>query len=228
MPDTIDTRKLVLRRKIVGVRIRQARMKAGLTLKEVGQALGITAEQLSEIEFGLGDVSLPQLEVMALLFHVPISDFWSEDLIEEEPKLLPTVEAISLRRRIIGGLLRHARTEAGRSPEDLAALLGVSSSRIAEYELAQAEIPLLELEILAKYLNVSLDYFIDGGLPNFNNSEGRVNLEEIARFFDLPKDIRDFLSNPANLLYVNIAMRLSDLSADTLRNLAEGLLEVTY
>jgi hypothetical protein len=44
----------------------------------------------------------------------------------------------------------------------------------------------------------------------------------------LPKHVREFLLNPANLLYINIAMRLSGLSAETLRNLAQGLLEVTY
>jgi hypothetical protein len=30
------------------------------------------------------------------------------------------------------------------------------------------------------------------------------------------------------MLYVNVAMKLSNLSAETLRALAEGLLEVTY
>ncbi len=53
-------------------------------------------------------------------------------------------------------------------------------------------------------------------------------LEEIARFYELPQEVREFLANPANLLYINIAMRMSDLSAETLRSLAEGLLEVTY
>jgi transcriptional regulator with XRE-family HTH domain len=228
MPDTIDSRKLVLRRKIVGVRVRHARMSAGLTLKEVAIALGIPMEYVSEMEFGLRDVSLPQLEVMAMLFHVPVTDLWSQEPIEEKKSNFPTVEAIALRQRIVGGLLRHARTEAGHSPEELATLLGVAVSRISEYELAQIEIPLPELEIIADYLNVPLEYFIDSGIPNHNHTNGKVELDELIRFCDLPKDVRGFLANPANLLYVNIAMRLSGLSAETLRSLAEGLLEVTY
>ena len=228
MPDSaIDDKKALLRKKILGLRIRQARLNSGLTLKEVGQALGISVGLVSEIEFGRRDVTLPQLEVMALLFNTPMAYFWSEEPIEEVERSFPTVEAIALRQRIIGVLLRQARTEAGHSQKDLANLLGVSASRISDYELGQAEIPLSELEALANYLNVSLDYFMDQGIP-FDKPNGHMALAEIAHFSELPKEVREFLANPANLLYINIAMRMSDLSAETLRSLAEGLLEVTY
>ena len=228
MPDSaIDDKKALLRKKILGLRIRQARLNSGLTLKEVGQALGISVGLVSEIEFGRRDVTLPQLEVMALLFNTPMAYFWSEEPIEEVERSFPTVEAIALRQRIIGVLLRQARTEAGRSQKDLANLLGVPASRMSDYELGRAEIPLSELEALANYLNVSLDYFIDQGIP-FDKPNGHLALAEIARFSELPQEVREFLANPANLLYINIAMRMSDLSAETLRSLAEGLLEVTY
>ncbi len=227
MPDSTPNPKALLRKKIVGLKIRQARTEAGLTLKEVGQAVGLAATLVSEIEFGQRDATLPQLEVMALLFNVPVGYFWSEDPIEEAGPNLPTIEAMALRHRIIGVLLRQARTEAGRSQDDLANLLGVPASRIAEFELGETEIPLSELETLANHLNVSIDYFIDQGLP-FDQANGHLTLDQLARFSELPVEIREFLANPANLLYINIAMRLSDLSAETLRSLAEGLLEVTY
>ncbi len=227
MSESILDPKARLRQKILGLKIRHARTEAGLTLKDVGQAVGIPATLVSEIEFGQHEVALPQLEVMALLFKVPINYFWSDEPIEAGERHLPTVEAIRLRQRIIGVLLRQARTEAGRSPDNLATLLNVSPSRIAEYELGEAEIPFLELEALANYLNVSIDYFIDQGLP-FGQTNGHMTMDELARYSELPKEVRDFLANPANLLYINIAMRMSDLSAETLRSLAEGLLEVTY
>lgn len=227
MADSMLDPKARLRQKILGLKIRQARTEAGLTLKEVGQAIGSSAELVSEIEFGQREVGLPQLEVMALLFNVPITYFWSDEPVETSERNLPTVEAIALRQRIIGVLLRQARTEAGRSQENLADLLNVPASRIAEYELGEAEIPFLELETLANNLNVPIDYFIDQGLP-FSETNGHMSMDELARFAELPKEVREFLANPANLLYINIAMRLSDLSAETLRSLAEGLLEVTY
>lgn len=230
MPDSslLAENKAILRRKILGVKIRHARIRAGLNLKDVGQALGLSADLVSDIEFGRRDVSLPQLEVMALIFSVPLIYFWSDDPIEEPNLNFPTQEAMSLRNRIIGALLRQARTEAGRSQEELANLLGIPASRISSYEFGKMEIPLPELEQMADHLNVSLDYFIDQGIAA-NNSGGReTTLDEINQFSQLPEELRDFVSNPANILYINIAMKLSELSADTLRALAEGLLEVTY
>ena len=217
-----------LRRKILGVKIRHARGRAGLSLKDVGQALGISAELVSDIEFGRRDVSLPQLEVMGLIFGVPLIYFWSADAIDEPNLDFPTQEAIALRQRIIGALLRQARTEAGRSQEELATLLGVPTSRIPSYEFGKTEIPLLELEVLAENLNVSLNYFMDQGITENEGSGPDAKLDEMTYFSELPVEVREFLANPANLLYINIAMKLSELSADTLRTLAEGLLEVTY
>ena len=223
-----DSQKTILVRKMLGVKIRHARTKSGLSLKEVGEAVGMSAGLMSDVEFGRRDVSLPHLEVMALLFNVPVVYFLSDIPLEEARREFPTLQALTLRQRIIGVLLRQARTEAGRSQEDLAKMLNIPTSRISSYELGKTEIPLQELETLADYLNVTMSYFLDQGITP-QKSGGRVaTLDEITQFTQLPTEVREFLSNPANLLYINIAMSLSNLSADTLRALAEGLLEVTY
>jgi len=229
MPDAnLELSQLTLSRKILGVKIRHARTRAGLNLKEVGQALGISGDLVSDIEFGRRDVTLPQLEVMALIFNVPLIYFWADDVIEEPNLKFPTQEAMAVRQRIIGALLRQARIEAGRSQEELANILDVPASRISGYEFGKMEIPLHELEILAEHLNVSLNYFMDQGIKLDDSNGHGATLEEITQFSELPPDVRAFIANPANLLYLNIAMKLSELSADTLRALAEGLLEVTY
>lgn len=223
-----NSKEAILRRKMLGVKIRHARSRAGLNLKEVADALGISPELVAEQELGRRDVTLPQLEVMALLFNVPIIYFLSDIPLEDHPKEFPSKEAIVLRQRIIGVLLRQSRIEAGLSQEDLAEALGVSPSQIANYEFGRTEIPIQELEVLARRINVSLNYFLDQGISP-DEARGEVaSLDEITQFSELPKDVREFLTNPANLLYIKIAMSLSDLSAETLRALAEGLLEVTY
>ena len=229
MPEALaESKQVEIRKKIFGVKIRHARTRAGLSQKDVGQALGMSADLISDMEFGRRDVSLPQLEVMAHLFKVPIIYFWSEEGIEEPDLSFKAKEALALRQRIIGVLLRQARAETGRSQEDLANLLNVPTSRISAYEFGKIDIPLYELEALCEYLNVSLNYFMDKGLQP-HGADGQVtSLEEIANYSQLPPEVRDFLVNPANLLYINIAMKLSKVSADTLRGLAEGLLEVTY
>ncbi len=223
-----NSKKEILRKKIIGVKIRHARIRSGLNLKEVGEGLGISSGLVSDMEFGRRDVTLPQLEVMALLFSVPLVYFLSDIPLPETNKDFPTLAAIALRQRIIGVLLRQVRLEAGRSQEDLAEVLGVSAGRISSYELGKTEIPLSELKILANYVNVSLNYFVDQGISANESGSEIATLDEIAQFSKLPKDVREFLSNPANLLYLKVAMSLSDLSAETLRALAEGLLEITY
>ena len=225
MPDRDEA---ILRKKMMGVKIRHARVKAGLHEKEVAEALGISSDLVSNIELGQYEPSLPQLEVMAFLYNIPLSYFWSEDPIEKADWDFPTLEALALRRKVIGVLLRQARTEAGRSQEDLAQLLEVSPGQVASYEVGKNDIPIQQLETLAAHLNVSIDYFLDEGIDRTKSNGRRVTLDEISQFAELPEEVREFLLNPANLLYVNIAMRLSDMSAETLRNLAEGLLEVTY
>ena len=105
-----DSQAVVLRRKILGVKIRHARVRAGLSLKEMGETLGISAGLASDIEFGRRDVSLPQLEVMSLLFNVPVVYFLSDIPLEESRQEFPTLQALALRQRVIGVLLRIART----------------------------------------------------------------------------------------------------------------------
>ena len=230
MPDDISLaqKRATLRKKILGVKIRHARNRTGLNLKEVGETLGASPETVAEFELGQRDVTLPQLEVLALIFNVPLIYFWSDDIIDQPTLNFPTKEAISVRQRIIGTLLRQARTEAGRSEADLANLLGIPAEQISEYEFGKIPVPLHELESIANFLNVSLNYFLDQGIMTGESNGHGATLDEIAQFSQLPAHVRQFISNPANLLYISIAMKLSDISADTLRDLAEGLLEITY
>ena len=225
---TLEVEKNTLHQKMLGVKVRHARTRAGLGIKEVADALGVSTDFISNLELGQCDVSLPQLEVLAYLFNIPVIYFWSEEPIEKIDWNFPTIEAMALRRRVIGVLLRQARIEAGRTEEDLAKLLDIPVSQIASYEYGQLEMPIDQLEKLAGYLNVSMDYFIDEGISPKRSGGQAVTLDEIAQFSQLPPDVREFLLNPANLLYLNIAMRLNGLSAETLRGLAEGLLEITY
>jgi hypothetical protein len=45
---------------------------------------------------------------------------------------------------------------------------------------------------------------------------------------ELSPDMRDFILNPTNTLYLRIAMLASALEADQLRLIAETLLDITY
>jgi len=217
----------IIRKKILGVLLRNARLRAGIGVKEAAKATGFSSNAISDYEFGRRDLSLPHLETFAYVYRVPITYFWSDDpLLGDEERRLPVKEAMTLRRRIIGVLLRQARMEAGYALKDLARVLDCSTARITSYELGRTDIPLLALEALADYLGVPMSYFLDQGLrPHGEKVAGIDELEHLAQ---LPADVREFMLEPGNLLYIRVAMRLSPLSADTLRSIAEGLLEITY
>ena len=217
----------VLRRKILGVMLRHARLRANLSLKEVARRTGFSNTAISDFEYGRRDLTLPQLEVVAYLYGVPVSYFWSEDaLVEDEERALPVEQAMTLRRRIIGVLLRQARLEANVSMNRLAEVLDCPPARISNYEAGRIDIPLHELERLAELLGVPLTYFFDQGIKP--DSAHTATIDEVKQLAQLPEEVRRFVFHPGNLLYLRLAMQLSSLPASTLRRLGEGLLEITY
>ncbi len=223
----LSQEEAIIRRKIVGVLLRHARQRANWAIEEVANALGETLESITKIEEGHCDVSLVELEILAHLYHVPLAYFWSEEIPDERINArLPVAAIMGLRRRIIAALLQQARIEAGRSREDLARLLNCPPTRIIAYELADRDIPLVELEAMAQFLGVPMSYFFDEGI----RPAGEVlpDMDELKRLAELPADVRRFVTMPGNLLYLRAAMQLSALPASTLRRLGEGLLDITY
>jgi transcriptional regulator with XRE-family HTH domain len=216
-----------IRRKILGVLLRNARVRAGLSMKDAAKAVSFSSSAISDYEYGRRDISLPQLEALAHTYGVPITYFWTDDPIPDTNHVdFPIEKAMDLRRRIIGVLLRQARQDKDCTQQELADVLDCSSSRIGSYEFGRADIPLPELEKLAEFLEVPLSYFLDQGMtPGGERIAGAEEMEHLA---ELPEDVRKFLLQPANLLYVRVAMKLSSLSAETLRVIAEGLLDISY
>lgn len=230
---------LDLRGRILGVLLRDARMHAGRTVEECARFLGISSDDLKASEEGERPLSLPELEALAYFLNVPVSHFLSTNpqLLGEEPRL-NILDILALRHRIVGALLRQAREEAGKSPEELARLLGCPPERILEYEYGERPIPLPELEALARALNRPLEHFLDqvGPIGRRIRQRERPPKEEKAKeedevlraFQQLPPQVREFVLKPINRSYIEIAMKLADMPAGRLREIAEGLLEITY
>jgi len=216
-----------LRKKILGVLLRHARLRANLTIKDTAQLSKFSTSAISDYEYGRRDISLPQLEVLAHIYKVPIAYFWSANpLPEDEDRALPVAEATELRQRVVGVLLRQARQDAGYTQTDLAEVLECAPTRIASFEMGRTEIPLADLETLAEALGLSIDYFLDEGIRPQGQPVAGIN--EMAQLCELPYEVRRFLAHPGNILYIRVAMQLSKLPASTLRSLGEGILDITY
>jgi transcriptional regulator with XRE-family HTH domain len=249
----LSQERLALRRKIMGALLRNAREQAGKSKKECAEALGCSTAFIGDLEQGKRDISLPQLEILAVLFRTPIEYFWSDgSSVLAVPKPRPAM-AIPLRQRIIGTLLRKARMDAGKTIKECALFLGYSPARISAYEYGQRDIPFFELQSLAEFIGVPITYFLDKDYVSVGESAtvspsapaalpvsrpGRdgaavvpgstVGDKQLQQFLNLPEDIREFVLTPTSVLYLRVAMKLSSLSAETLRGIAEGLLDITF
>jgi transcriptional regulator with XRE-family HTH domain len=227
MADRATSEALAIRRKIIAVLLQGARLKSGKSKKDCAEALGVTAGVYTAYEDGGRDLSLPELELLANYFKVPIGSFFdnSDHLVEEEPAV-PREQIVELRQRIVGALLRKARSDKSVSQKDLAATLGISPRRMTEYEFGQRPIPLSQLQAMADALDVPMNYFIDEGVGTIGEQE--LTRSQFEKFGDLPEDVRRFVTNPTNVSYLRVAQRLSDMTTQELRNIAAAILDITY
>jgi transcriptional regulator with XRE-family HTH domain len=217
---------LALRAKMLGVLMRDARTACGLSPQECARTMGIPPATLASFETGRRPFSLPELEAFALAVNLPVLRLLHPDrLFSQDQRAVPNLRSvIELRQRMIAVRLRQFRTEKGVSRSSLASQTGISSRRISSFEAGQRPIPLPELEALARALGVEPDSFLD---PSGPAKERELEHKAVEQFQKLPQDIRDFLTHPINEPYLRLAMRMSELPAERLRTIAEGILEIT-
>ncbi len=224
----MDTKsQITIRTKKLGVLIRDARLAARRSEQECAEALGIKRSTFHSYEEGTKAPSLPELETLVYFLDLPMEHFWSKEIksgsIPRHAKLdLPKLLAV--RQRKIGALLRQERMKTSISLRSLAEETGIPSGRIKSYELAERPIPLPELEILVRTLGGRVESFFDRISPI---GQWMISEETIRRFLEMPMDLREFVSLPVNRPYLELAMKLSTMSKDKLRSVAEDLLEIT-
>lgn len=223
------SQSLAIRNKIIGVLVKRARTEAGMTQKECAQFLGCTPSAFRRYEQGKKGFSLPQLESLALLFDVPVASLWDDayplsEKTEEEP--LPLDQIMLLRRKMLAVRLRQVRESAGLSMREMGKALDCSPYMVSQYEQGAREMPLAELEMAAERCGQTIAEFLDDEAIPLSPAEQRRRILE--RLEALPPDMRDFVLNPTNVLYLRIAMLASALKADELRRIAETLLDITY
>jgi transcriptional regulator with XRE-family HTH domain len=216
----------LLRARILGVLIRDARQAAGMSSEDCAAQVNVSAAVLESWELGQAMPSLPQIELLAYALGVPISHFWgSSTLLQRDTRQAVDIdEYVTLRNHLIGALLRAAREQSNLTPEQLAADAGVSPANITAYELGQRPIPTPVLATLASVCRVNLSYFLENG----NKIASFLLLQEdLDNFRDLPSEVRHFVASPTNEPYIELAMRLARMGTAELRGLAEALLEIT-
>jgi transcriptional regulator with XRE-family HTH domain len=219
--------QITIRTKKLGVLIRDARMAARRNVKECADAIGIKSGAFRAYEEGRKSPSLPELETLVYYLDLHIDHFWSKEIKSNAPLPIETLDLpklMAVRQRKIGALLRQERMNASISIRGLAEETGIPGARIKAYELGERPIPLPELEALVSTLGGRIETFFDRSGPI---GQWLTNEEAIQNFLELPQELRQFVALPVNRPYLELAMKLSNMSRDKLRSVAEDLLDIT-
>jgi transcriptional regulator with XRE-family HTH domain len=223
---TIQAQVSVRSRKL-GVLIRDARIAARRSIKECAQAVGVTAGILRAYEEGRRSPSLPELELLAFYLDIPMRQFWSKEVRSSEAPptgSLNLAAFTSIRQRLIGAQLRQTREKASISIRELAEQSGLSSARLKAYELGERPIPLPQLEGLVGLLGGQFEAMFDQSGPV---GQWMSQQKAIQDFLQLPVELQNFVCKPINTPYLELAQKLSGMSAEKLRGVAEDLLNIT-
>jgi transcriptional regulator with XRE-family HTH domain len=222
---TMDPTFMKIRAKKLGIYLREARISKGKNIEELSSAAGVPSDALEAYEEGVISPSLPELELLAYRLRTPLEHFIDGGAYTtEELRPINPDRFLGIRQRIIGTQLRKTQVEAEVTLEDISQKTGIDIDTLNSYEMGMIPIPLPQLENLLSVLNVSMRDFQDkhGPVGDWLTEQQQVN-----DFLELPENLRAFVSKPVHVPYLELAMRLSEMSVEKLRAVAEGLLEIT-
>jgi transcriptional regulator with XRE-family HTH domain len=217
-----------LRSRKLGVLIRDSRLAARMTIPECARTIGVTPGIFRAWEEGRRSPSLPELEVLSFSLNLPLNRFWGKDAKSDDGSPTATLNLpafVTIRQRMIGALLRQMREKEGISPRALSEMSGISTKRLKAFELGERSIPLPELEGLTALLGGQIEMLFD--------QTGQIGLwmvqqKAIQDFLQLPTELQNFIGKPVNQPYLELALKLSGMSTDKLRSVAEDILDITF
>jgi transcriptional regulator with XRE-family HTH domain len=211
---------------MLGVILKDAREAAHRTMREAAESIGMTTSALSAFESGRRSITLPELEALAYTYDVPIRHFLynAQFLTEIKREKIDLARLILLRQKMIATRLRQLRAGKNLRLVELGKRTGIPGRRIKSYENGIRPITLTDLEGLASALGVEVGSFLE---PLGPVGEWEMNRESDDQFQKLPADIRHFAAQPIHEPFLRLAMKMSDLPAGRLRDIAEAILDIT-
>jgi transcriptional regulator with XRE-family HTH domain len=222
----VEKIRLKIRAKKLGILLQDARNVSGKTLKECADAIGVSSHRISSFEKGENAPSLPELEGLAFFLSTPLDRFLGDGSLStvEQHAELQIEKTISLRQRIVGAKLRVCRQKADLPMSAVADELEITNHMLRLYERGERPIPLPELEVMLQKLDLSVEELRDQAGPVGQWIDQQRAIEQ---FLDLPTELQSFVAKPINMPYLELAQRLSEMSVERLRSVAEGLLDIT-
>ena len=134
-------------------RIDDLRNDHDLKIREVADILGISIDNYFDYANGRSNFPLDKLNILANYFNVSFD--YITGLSDVKEKYDGDINIALLKKRI-----KEARTQNGLSQEETAHIIGDKQSTYWNYESGNSIIPISKLYLLAKFYNISIDYFV--------------------------------------------------------------------
>ncbi len=213
-----------IRTRKIGLLLLDVRTAAHRSAEACAALLNLSLDQYLAYEKGRTAPSLPELEALAVFLGVSLKHFWGSQAVSAAPsEAIKPVDPrlIQIRTRILGAKIRQERSAKEISLEVFSEITGLPAETLEMFELGRTRLTTPQLEACCAALGLQIETL-------FEPSRVQIQQENIVQFKDLPEELQNFVSKPINRPYLELAVRLSEMSVDKLRLIAEGLLEITY
>jgi transcriptional regulator with XRE-family HTH domain len=190
--------------------------------------MGVSPEEYSRYEDGSDSPSLPQVETFAYGINIPLTHFTGNHALSINSPRADDVKLDlirSLRQKMLGARIMQERTRLNLSTVDIAMVAGMSEAELNAAEGGELPLSFPRLQLIAELLDIPLDTLYDQqGIIG----QWRKQQERDTAFAALSPELQNFICDPLNQPYIDLALRLSEMDAQKLRSIAESLLEITY
>ncbi len=205
----------------ISQKLTQARFHCGKSMRDCANAIGTTSTHYKKIEYGDIFPTLPELEALSHFLNVSllglIGDQEISDLIANTSN---SSHLIEIRNSVIGTLLQIERERKNIPLKEMAERCAMQRSRLKRYESGASGIPLNDLMKMAEVLSMDLDTFFDKNSPIGIWQKSQQTLQA---FFALPVDVQVFITDPANLPYLELAQKLKGFQPEDLGIMSDAI-----
>jgi len=162
----------------ISQRIRTIRELDHRKIEECASFLGISPELFREIENNERSITLPEIELLALLFSLPIKSFFEDSPIEEKfpPSLTACVrdDYMKLRNKMI---LANIEIEARKQEISLGDLQTRTETPLESYDPYENGISWDNLQRICNELSISIDALLEGALNPYGGADDGIHDE---------------------------------------------------
>jgi len=206
--------------------LKLAREARGKTITESSQLLGISASRLRNYENGKFIPSLPELELLAYIYDIPLPILLDPDALSlyiHTPDSEQLKKLLEIRQRVIATRLQIAREKTGKTFKELSTETSIPVSRLKRYENGMMSISFDDLERLANALGLTLEEFQDKESPL---GLWQVSQVQKTRFSNLPQEIQSFCLSTDNQPFIAFTQKLKAIGVENFSKLSDSIQEI--